>query len=460
MIEDEISVIPMNETSFNEQCEETKDTKRNNLRENDKSQWGMLHVFSVLAVCIVFSSPLTVIRRTNSIFYQTHWLEFNIVTGIFFVLRAGNQILSMSTWFNERSLYSFRMLLRMYLLYMILWIVPYLIAYFIWCNYLEYNWPIPYLGYNYVLSNIGFLAGIWILLPHDLLSKPEFKRNVKLYILHSFLDIGLSCLGEGISYLFEALPAYLQWIVAFLIPLLKHFDKWSQSKLVNRMTGGKNEASKVLLGLAVNVHYSNFIAVRLSGAEIMTVCFIIAVDFVLQLQMTYKIVRIHNKIANKTIKNGNEDKQKIVTGLVLTELTEAITPIVYATVFSMAYYGPNARILGNVNEVDDVGYLFQMMLLLFGIDILSLIVNSQILSRLTDVNLYEKSCETMKRYWTFMAIKFALYSFTHFATKDINLGMDTTGEWGWTTQEGRIQLINNSTDLTDEEKTILLSQRF
>ena len=150
----------------------------------------------------------------------------------------------------------------------------------------------------------------------------------------------------------------------------------------------------------------------------------------------------------------------MVTGLVLTELTEAITPIVYATVFSMAYYGPNARILGNVNEVDDVGYLFQMMLLLFGIDILSLIVNSQILSGLSDVNLYEKTCKTMKKYWTFMAIKFALYSFTHFATKDKNLGMDATGKWGWTTQEGRIQLINNSTDLTDEEKTLLLSQRF
>ena len=46
--------------------------------------------------------------------------------------------------------------------------------------------------------------------------------------------------------------------------------------------------------------------------------------------------------------------------------------------------------------------------------------------------------------------------FVQYANRDINLGLDTTGEFGWITKEGRIQLIINSTDLSQEEKDLLL----
>ena len=64
------------------------------------------------------------------------------------------------------------------------------------------------------------------------------------------------------------------------------------------MSGSQDEASSVLLGLAVNVNYSSFVAVKLPGAEIMTVCFVIAVDFVIQLQLTYQIVKLQNQVTN------------------------------------------------------------------------------------------------------------------------------------------------------------------
>ena len=122
------------------------------------------------------------------------------------------------------------------------------------------------------------------------------------------------------------------------------------------MSGSQDEASSVLLGLAVNVNYSTFVAVRLPGAEIMTVCFIIAVDFVIQLQMTYQIVQLNNKVTNQVFENGGIEKTKLVTKLVLAELTEGITPIVYATGFATAHYGPNGSMLG-YNQVDEFVFL-------------------------------------------------------------------------------------------------------
>ena len=44
-----------------------------------------------------------------------------------------------------------------------------------------------------------------------------------------------------------------------------------------------------------------------------------------------------------------------------------------------------------------------------------------------------------------------------FVTKDINLGMDSTGEWNWITNDGRASLINGSTVLSNEEKDRLLN---
>ena len=308
MDSDELSVISMHEITANQELEEAKDTKRMSKSKHDSSPWNIFHVFSVFVACIGFSCSFTLIPRTNSIFYQAHWLEVNIPVGFLMLLDAVRVVLTMAIYFNDDSLKSFQTLVRMYLLNMTTWIVPYLIVYLIWCSYLGYNWPIPYLGYNMLIGNITFFAGMWIVLPHNILSKKEFQRNMKLYILVFIVGMIMLCLREGISILFKILPAYLQWTVAFLIPLLKHFDMWSRSKLVNRMTGGQCDASRVLLGISINASYSNFVAVRISGAETITVCFIIAVDFVLQLQMTRKIVHSHKNVIDQEMETDKIEK--------------------------------------------------------------------------------------------------------------------------------------------------------
>ena len=130
----------------NNTCEEEIET------DKETSAWSLCHVFSVLTVCVVFLVPVTLIPRTNSIFYQSHWYEFNFVMMVFILLPAANEVLIMTTYFKEKSLLSIRMLLKMYALLVVTWTVPYLIAYLIWCQYFNYNWPIPFLGYNYIIS--------------------------------------------------------------------------------------------------------------------------------------------------------------------------------------------------------------------------------------------------------------------------------------------------------------------
>ena len=51
---------------------------------------------------------------------------------------------NMATYFNEKSILSFWIMLKMYSMFVMALAVPYLICYMVWCLYLNYNWPIPF----------------------------------------------------------------------------------------------------------------------------------------------------------------------------------------------------------------------------------------------------------------------------------------------------------------------------
>ena len=148
MDEDKISVISIGDISSNEDRKEGSKNKEDFHDDIEPSAWNICHVFSVLAVCVAFSSPFALIPRTNSIFYQSNWYEFNIVMVCFMILPATGDLLNVATYFKEKSFLSFRMIFKTFFLFTMLWTVPYFIAYVIWCLYLKYNWPMPFLGYN------------------------------------------------------------------------------------------------------------------------------------------------------------------------------------------------------------------------------------------------------------------------------------------------------------------------
>ena len=114
MVINEISVISIeNQSTITNQEEEEKPEEE--IQENkETSAWNMCHIFSVLIVCFVFSVPINFIHRTNSIFYPSKWYEFNFVMMGSILLTAASDILNMATFFKEKSLMSFPVMLRMY----------------------------------------------------------------------------------------------------------------------------------------------------------------------------------------------------------------------------------------------------------------------------------------------------------------------------------------------------------
>ena len=136
--------------------------------------------------------------------------------------------------------------------------------------------------------------------------------------------------------------------------------------------------------------------------------------------------------------------------------------MIYAICMATAYYGPNNHLFVNIGssfwgkKIENIGSVFFTMLILFAFDAFSAMFNSILLWKIMSVNMLQEFYRVLSKYWIFMAIKIGFAMVSYFASSDVNLGTDTSGSHEWITPEGRQNLIWNSPDLTDEEKTRLL----
>ena len=69
----------------------------------------------------------------------------------------------------------------------------------------------------------------------------------------------------------------------------------------------------------------------------------------------------------------------------------------------------------------------------------------------------QEFCKVVEKYWFFMAVKLALNMVIFWPANDINAGMDKTRAFQWISDEGWMDLVNRSSDLTIEEKKELFT---
>ena len=110
--------------------------------------------------------------------------------------------------------------------------------------------------------------------------------------------------------------------------------------------------------------------------------------------------------------------QELIEELVLTERIETLVPLTYMICFAIAYYGPNAEILGSVKltlwhykSVLDIEKYMTSLFMLFSIDFLSLIINWIILWTTCNINIFRIFQKIQSEFWLIMAVQQAYASF-------------------------------------------------
>ena len=107
--------------------------------------------------------------------------------------------------------------------------------------------------------------------------------------------------------------------------------------------------------------------------------------------------------------------QELTEELSLTERVETLVPLTYMLCFAIAYYGPNAEILGSVKldlwhfkPVLDIGNYMQNLFMLFSVDFMSLIMNGIILRTTCDINIFKIFQKIQSEFWLIMAVQQAV----------------------------------------------------
>ena len=424
---------------------------------------GKIIAFAIatIALSILPLIPWTTIPRTNSIIYQSSWLEVLLPTTTYCFLAAAAHLLCLTVWTQERSMVSTNIFLRMFVLYMTTLVIFYVLSHLIWSVHLGYNHPLPFLRMVSMPISIVLIMALWFLLPSNLMKKEDFRRKIRMYTVYFLCNMTMISQNEVLSNLFTNIPSDFQFVVALIVAACRELDKRVRSKIVTKMMGKLDEPAAALLTIFISSFYGFFMAVRLTGSTLETICCFLFVDQFLHSRATFKIIRQYKRVKvdhpeTRVPKNDIE-----IAKLIIAELVEGMIPLIYGIGMAMAYYGPNAKLFINIGSsfwgepIDDITEVFKMMLILFLVDTMGAAINSICLWKMINLSVLQEFAAALSKYWRFMVIQFGFLMSTYLSTSDVNFGVDSSGKFEWITPEGRLNLIFNSTDLTNEEKSML-----
>ena len=463
VISEEISVHSVREIASDEKTEEDSIHNRKSTLAKIFESIGV-SVFGIIGFNLVCIIPWTSVPRTDSIIYQSHWWEHILLTSITGMTGSGQIILDLITWTNEKAIMSMWNYLKIFSMLLIPYTILYVSSYLVWCVFLQYNHPLPYFALILIPAVMTQAIGLWFVLPSHLLAKKDFRRKLKWYNLLLLYIVFVALLREGLALLFFYFPEGFQFLVAFIIAGCRDLDKRVRSNMVTKITGIQDEASTVLLVVIISSVWGLFIASRLLASEILTICCVTAIDFALHLKKTLQIIKSSRKTTDTGIEIVSLESHKNISTLIIVELIEGFTPLIYGTCILMAFYGPNAKLFANIgnthwgNEIEDFSPLYVKMSILFGVDTMSFLMNSFCLWKVLNVNMLSETYRVLSKYWYFIAIYLSSNTNSNICSLDINIGYDPSASFLWITNEGWVTLVNDSTALTNEEKARLIAK--
>ena len=180
MISKQISVIRIQEKDCGERAEVK--TNQRNWKYIIRSPCFLL--FGIIGICVLLAIPLTTIPRTNSIIYQSYWMEALLPLVSILVFLALSVCLDLATWTKENDLMSISNILKLFLMCLTTFTFLYIFCYAIWSVYFQLNHPMPLLGLIVVPMTVILSIGLWFILPSNLLAKEHFRQSLKVYMVY------------------------------------------------------------------------------------------------------------------------------------------------------------------------------------------------------------------------------------------------------------------------------------
>ena len=387
------------------------------------SFWNGTYIFLVLIISIVFTIPAIIIPQNNVIDYPEYWWELIIQTGLGVLSFSIDTYLECKTIFRYKRMASYGCLVRQCGVLMIATVTLTSFITLLWVWILDYNLPFPFFGIVQYLSGMTIhLIHVWFEFPSELRANKIESKRIRSYFWYRLWFILYGFQKFALKFILLALPTAAQPVIALIFPLTRELNLRVLSKFLENANDPESTnkmVPKLTATISVNIVNSFFVALIIaSNATVTTSNCIIAVDFLLNIYSSVRIVQFHQKTtpedAIPTLESTEYDlkKKEETLDLYAVESIEYLVPLIYTVTFLIAFYGPNADIIGNVGMtrwkfqgVEDVKSYIEELLKIFAIDLAALIVSTIIFWKLASINMLREGYKIMKLYWPMIAVK-------------------------------------------------------
>ena len=379
---------------------------------------GWIGVF-ILLFSTALSLIVTLWPQHNSILDSKYWYEGLGVWTLGHIL-----MFSVSVAFERNRIVgiscmlSWKTIMQCFLSLGTGYVIIFVTIYLIWTPALGYCPPMPHTGVlSYVLHGLLLWPiSFWSLFPSDMRNMGSQSRiRVLWFITLMMLRSLMAASYTQVTILFVIKEEYigprelLSIYLGIFLPLLKIFNTWWLKKLYLNVFGNENDFVYYGSIIVVGYLHSFSISLLLGSSEISGVTytkyFLMFSDCILNTKTFVNILKLHKKVSIEDM----ELKDKTLKCLALKEFLKVLVPAGYCLSFIIAYYGPNAHLIGNVKneywqfeKVTHLAKKFQNIVIVFIIDVCRGVVFGIILWHYCKLNMFSAYCYIVRYYGVFI----------------------------------------------------------
>ena len=376
----------------------------NNNSFNDKNEnviplreMGSHHLSSVRHICHVIlciSSflSLTLVAYHDVVRFPEYWHE-NIFHWIFGGLPCyiGQVITRFTMVFKDHALMSVMTIFQTYSSSALVFVASHCILHLIWSEYLEFNSPMPFVLYiDGYFSSLAFWIVIWYKFPADIRGNIPLRNKRTAYYGFELWGCSLPLQILVLLKIFSTLTQDLQWITAIMIAIQKAMNTYVMERFIcNAVESDNILNAKGITTIQAATTYKIAVVILIgSKANSVTGYCILGATFLLNMCICLKVMRLHRQSVEdeSNIENLQSRKNELLVKLMLNEIVESLIPIIFVFAFIVAYYGPNAKIIGNIQNdywhfetVDEIKPYITGILYMAIVDLSSVVISLHLL---------------------------------------------------------------------------------
>ena len=387
---------------------ENQDTRSEDLNDDDDAKINAVW-YGILTLLILILAPFSfTLLPVNNIFTSPEcWYEFIFTTSSWQIFYSVTSAISIDLVLKDLIKKKLsRIIMELFLSVKITEILLICTIHLIWSDILGYYEPFPFRQMlTAYLSYLASLAKFWCMIPRSTKFDPLLRNRCKAYIPVFLVGIFVSIQLVTIAEVLARTPLEFQWVIALLFPLTKEINDRINVAWITKSASSENLVEATfMVKIRTNLGYSFWYAIFLSGTATKTTeLILLGVNFIINMTLCYKVMRLHNKISGANAESSQDLKKQIMTALILNEFVDVVVPLAFIATFSIAHNGPNRQMLWNVREVTDLLSFLIPVAEMALIDAGSLVLAGILLWKFCRISILEEYCMTIGKYWKYVA---------------------------------------------------------